>query len=224
MHFIEKVSKLAAVLALSFVGTQAQAAFVQVPLASLDVTSGGDGTRELASGLIEVTSHTFRATERGAPSRGAKLTFAYRGETEQRSGLNRVQIGEKLLSLNPCNLLYVMWRLYPEEGIVVSVKRHPGSTSAECGNEGYTNIVPGMYPPNATSSFIPVPASLSARGGATRTLQANFVRRSRIFEVRINDQLVWRGVPPSSLMNGLAGPSGVRTDNAQTRFRFYAEH
>ena len=221
---LQKITKLAAQLALSLAACHAQAAFVQVPLANLDVTSGGDGTRELASGLIEVTSHTFRATERGAPSRGAKLTFAYRGETEQRSGLDRIQIGEKLLSLNPCNLLYVMWRLYPEEGVVVSIKRHPGSTSQECGNEGYTNIVPGMYPPNATNSFIPVSAALSARGGATRTLQANFVRRSRIFEVRIDNQVVWRGVPPSSLINGLSGPSGVRTDNAQTRFRFYAEH
>ena len=86
---------------------------------------GAAEVRQLASGLIEVTGARFRATERGYTAVAAQLAFGYRGEAENGEPLEggefRIQIGQKLLSADPCNLVYVIWRLYPTESIVVSL-------------------------------------------------------------------------------------------------------
>jgi hypothetical protein len=204
----------------------AEAAWSEVPLSQIEVTEGAAEVRQLASGLIEVTGARFRATERGYTAVAAQLAFGYRGEAENGEPLEggefRIQIGQKLLSADPCNLVYVIWRLYPTESIVVSVKRNPEEhTSAECGNRGYTNVVPSIFPPGATTASQIVPAVLSARTGVTRRLASTYDDRSRTLIVTIDDQLVWKGRLSRTQVHLLSGPAGVRTDNGQFRFRFY---
>src|SRR5947209_804369 len=86
------------------------AAWMEVPLAQLDVTEGGSQVQQLGSGLIDVQGARFRATERGHDTEGAQLRFSYRGEvpggTPTAGGDYRIQVGEKLLSVDPCNLVY----------------------------------------------------------------------------------------------------------------------
>lgn len=185
-----------------------------IPLAGMNVTEGGNEVRQLASGLIEIQGPRFRAVETATRSNPVQIDFAFRGEVEGgeplESGEYRIQIGQKLLAQDPCNLVYVMWRLYPTESIVISVKRSAGSTSAECGNRGYTNI-----------ASVAVPASLSARGGQKRSLRSEYDPGSRLLQVRAGGRLLWQGVLPASLVGNLRGPSGVRSDNGVFRFKLF---
>jgi hypothetical protein len=181
------------------------------------ITEGANGVRRLGSGLNEILGPRFRATERAARSNPVRLDFAYRGEAEGGSQLEggeyRIQIGLKMLAQDPCNLLYVMWRVYPEERVVVSVKRNPGQhTSAECGNGGYVNV-----------ASVGVPSSRTARGGVKRSLLADYNPASRELILQIDGAQTWRGYLPVALLNGLAGPSGIRSDNGQFRFRLFGD-
>jgi hypothetical protein len=166
--------------------------------------------------LNDITGPRFRATERAARSNPVRLDFAYRGEAEGgvplEGGEYRIQMGLKMLAQDPCNLLYVMWRVYPEERVVVSVKRHPGHTSAECGNAGYTNV-----------ASIGVPSGRTIRTGAKRSLLAKYNPATRELILQIDGAETWRGYLPAALLNGLSGPSGVRSDNGLFRFRLYGD-
>jgi hypothetical protein len=219
------LAKSVLLLSLIHIFSLAHAAYVEVPLSQMEVTEGANGVTALGSGIIDVTGPRFRATEIGHYSIAAQLMFVYGGEAENgvplEGGDYRIQIGQKLLSANPCNLIYVMWRLYPQEQLVVSIKRYPADTSAVCGNKGYTNIVPNLYPQGARSAAIPISAANSARTGIRRTLTSDFNGRNRMFTVRIGDDIVWRGNLPRALVRGLAGPAGIRTDNGKFRLRFY---
>ncbi len=193
----------------------AYADWVELPLSDLQITSGQDRTRLLGSGLIEVKAPVFRATSRSSVSTASQLSFAYRealpNPEPTEGGQVRIQVGQKLMSKDPCNLIYVMWRLFPQERIVVSVKRHSGSTSAECGGQGYTNV-----------ASIAVPADLSARSGSYRDLQSVYDPSTRLLSVQINGREIWEGSLPTKLVRGLSGPVGVRADNGHFRFRFYS--
>lgn len=191
-------------------------------LADLKVTQGAESLRQLASGLLEISGPRLRATERAFISNTVELSFGYHGRAEGsvplEGGADRIQIGQKMFAANPCNLLYVMWRLYPDEAIVVSIKRGPGTTSSECGNDGYTDIVPDLAPAGATTASVALPVDLSARGGQRRALRTSFDPRYRRLSVRVDGRLVWRGHLPSQLVVGLMGPAGVRSDNGVFRF------
>src|SRR5437870_3663128 len=83
----------------------------------------------------------MRAVLPDSDGNAAEVRFTYFGPSDVEeplaSGLPRRQIGLKLRAQDPCNLVYVMWRLHPEARIVVSVKRNPGKhASRECGNAG----------------------------------------------------------------------------------------
>src|SRR5256885_9993254 len=81
----------------------------------------------------------MRAVLPASDGNSAELRFTYFGPSEPEeplaSGLPRRQIGLKLRAQDPCNLVYVMWRIHPEARMVVSVKRNPGKhASRDCGN------------------------------------------------------------------------------------------
>lgn len=215
---------MAFLLAFSLVLTAFQSTARDLTLSDLNVTQGAESLRQLASGLIEITAPRLRATDKSYVANTAELSFGFRGRlagVPLESGQDRVQIGLKLFADNPCNLVYVMWRLFPEEALVVSIKRNPEVLSAQCGNDGYTNIVPNLVPVGA-SAAVPVPAALSALGGTRRTLRAKYDPRLRILTVRADGQVLWQGRMPENLMAGLRGPAGVRSDNGVFRFRLAA--
>jgi hypothetical protein len=141
-------------------------------------------------------------------SRGDELAvrFRYDGATEVQqalgSGLSRRQLGLKLLARDPCNLVYVMWRLEPKSEVVVSVKSNPGAhASRDCGNSGYSNLRPSLRNP---------PPALEP--GSEHELAA--VVAGQALRVTIDGATVWEGALPSEAA-ALRGPAGVRSDNVR---------
>jgi hypothetical protein len=183
-----------------------------VGLGRLDVTAGAVGR---ADGWLTTRSGEMRAVEldAGRHAASARLRFRLLGASDDvkplGSGLVRQQIGLKLRAQDPCNLVYVMWRSAPDSRIAIFVKRNVGqSTSAECGNAGYTDV--------AT-----VPAA-SAADGAVHVLEARTARRAdgSLALTVLTDGAVWdREVLPPALVAGLEGPIGVRSDNGAYAFR-----
>jgi hypothetical protein len=94
---------------------------------------------------LSVTDPTFRAYAPSSVGDAASLSFVYQGPTAETKRLAsnqlRRQVGLKLRAENGCNLVYVMWRIEPQPGLDISVKRNPGAKSGEeCGNGGYTKV------------------------------------------------------------------------------------
>jgi len=191
-------------------------AWTPVPASTLDVTSGSIAT--LGSGALQTASPGMRAVERdrGRHAASALLRFRLRGPSAQTaplgSGEVRRQIGLKLRAGDPCNLVYVMWRQFPERSIVVSAKRNPGqTTSAQCGNRGYVDI-----------ARVPRPGDPAATDTADHRLEVRTrVRGDGTLVVTVvadGDTVLVQRVP-AGLAQGLDGPAGVRSDNGRYRFR-----
>jgi len=209
---------LTAVLAvLAFV--PAARAWTPVPASALDVTSGSIATT--ASRALQTASPGLRAVERdrGRHAASALLRFRLRGPSAETvplgSGEVRRQIGLKLRAGDPCNLVYIMWRQFPERSIVVSVKRNPGqTTSAQCGNRGYVDV-----------ARVPLPGDPAAADVADHRLEVRTrVRPDGALGVTVvadGDTVLVRRVP-AGLAGGLDGPAGVRSDNGRYRFRLSA--
>lgn len=137
----------------------------------------------------------------------ATMTFTYLGETEETvplgSGLIRHQVGLKLRAQDPCNTLYVMWRL-DDEQIAIQVKRNPGEdTSAECGNAGYGTV-------RYVSTNVP-----AVSVGQSHTLYARV--RNQWIRVYVDGLLAWEGslvTAATPYGADFTGDIGWRTDNA----------
>jgi hypothetical protein len=184
--------------------------------ADLCVTSGeiekADGDR------MTVDVPEMRAVATVATSPSAEIRFRYGGPTEQKSHLGsgqvRSQFGLKLRAQDPCNLVYVVWRVAsestpPESKLVVSVKRNPSQhTSAECHNHGHTNIKP------TKSSPIP-----PLKAGESHTLRAEM--RGSALRVYDDNKEVWEGDVGADAA-ALAGPVGIRSDNVRLEFEYLA--
>jgi hypothetical protein len=60
----------------------------------------------------------------------AEIHFKYLGPSQDSrplaSGILRRQIGLKLRAQDSCNLIYAMWRIEPDTGVTVSLKRNAG--------------------------------------------------------------------------------------------------
>jgi len=177
--------------------------------ADLCVTSGAiekaDGDR------MAVDVPEMRAVATLATSPSAEIRFRYGGPTAEKSHLGsgqvRSQFGLKLRAQDPCNLVYVMWRVEPESKLVVSVKRNPSQhTSAECHNHGYTNIKP------KTESRVPL---LKAKD--SHTLRAEM--KGSELRVYVDNHGVWEGDVGSDAAH-LDGPVGIRSDNAHFEFDY----
>jgi hypothetical protein len=161
----------------------------------------------LPSGGARVTEPTVRAVAPGSDGSRARLRFVYRGpsagEARLASGELRRQIGLKLRAEDGCNLVYVMWRIAPRPGLVVSVKRNPGArTHRECGVRGYRNLVATA----GTAALLAAPAPGSPHvlaatlDGTALTVEADGVR-------------AWQGDLGDAA--ALRGPAGWRSDNGE---------
>jgi hypothetical protein len=181
----------------------ASATVEPIPVNRLCATSGAIEPK--GANRFAVTAPTFRAVCSSRAESRAELRFTYLGPTATTralgSGAVRQQLGLKLRAQDPCNLLYVMWRLEPESKVVVSVKRNVVSTSAECGNHGYTNL--------RALSRAPVPA---VTPGSSHILRAELV--GAILQVTVDGVLVWKGALGADAL-AIDGPVGMRTDNVR---------
>lgn len=162
-----------------------------------------------ARGRLLVNVPKMRAYVNAGISQQAEVRFTYLGPTAEAarlgSGELRRQFGLKMHAQDPCNLVYVIWRIDPESKLVVSLKRNPAAhTSAQCGNRGYQNIKPRR------SSPVP-----RLRRSDTHTLRAEM--NGQGLRVLVDGASVWEGnVGPEAA--ALVGPVGIRSDNAQLEF------
>src|SRR3954462_10796439 len=181
-------------------GLLIMALLAQIPPAKWCVTRG----RVDPGGRVNVPK--MRAVLPDSDGNSAEVRFVYFGPSEPEeplaSGLPRRQLGLKLRAQDPCNLVYVMWRLHPEDKIVISVKRNPDKhASRECGNSGYRNLKPraGAQPP------APAP-------GSAHTLRAAI--SGSVLTVWADAALAWEGELDDDTLS-LLGPAGVRSDNGR---------
>jgi hypothetical protein len=182
-----------------------------VSRASLCVTEGE--INETNEHHLAVNAPKMRAYVNRWTGQSIEAHFTYLGPTARMealaSGQVRRQFGLKLRAQDACNLVYAMWRVEPESKFVVSVKTNPGQhTSAECGNRGYQNIRPQK------SSPLPL-----LHPGETHTLRAEM--NAAELAVWADNVVVWRG-NVGARATGLAGPVGIRSDNAQLEFELRA--
>jgi hypothetical protein len=155
----------------------------------------------------------------GQQSRASlELEFVYLGPTGSAaplgSGELRRQIGLELHAQDSCNLLYVMWRIEPVQRLVVSLKSNPGQHQhSECADRGYLNLEP-----DRARELGPL------RVGERHVLRAAVLEPTPAgaeLEVQVDGVSVWRGRLPAAAA-ALAGPVGLRSDNAQFQVRLRA--
>jgi hypothetical protein len=193
--------------ALGVLASLAKAAPLRPVAASdLEVTTGSLVANP--DGSFDVRVPEFRAVGPGTDGDAAELRFVYRGPTEAQStlgsGMVRAQLGLKLRAADGCNLVYVMWRVAPEAGVFVQLKRNPGQqTHAECANRGYRTISPER------AGRVPM-----LRSGESHVLRAELT--GALLVVSADGARVWQGKLPDP--SALRGPVGVRTDNVQGHF------
>jgi len=179
-------------------------------LPDLDVTLGALAASE---GRLLVESPKFRAVALRRTPPVVELDFTYLGPTAAEaalaSGELRRQLGLKLRAADGCNLVYVMWRIDPRPGLVVSIKRNPGArTHRECGARGYRNVRPQRA--GALPRLVP---------GGRHTLRAE-MEDDRL-AVRVDGATVWEGRLGAEVL-AFDGPVGMRTDNARVAFQIRA--
>jgi len=182
-----------------------------VPHEKLCVTEGkieDAGGRKLSVSVPKMRAFVSSPTVQEAEAR-----FTYLGPAKDSiplaSGEMRRQFGLKLRAQDGCNLVYAMWRIEPEQELVVSVKSNPGMTqSSECDAHGYHTIKP--------TRDIHVP---EIKEGQRYTLRA--VIDSNNMRVYANNKLVWEGLLGAEAL-AFNGPVGVRTDNGRFDFEFFA--
>jgi hypothetical protein len=198
-----RAAALALALGCAAVAAGAAPALRPVGAQELCVTEGE--LKPLDGGRLSVEAPKMRAVLDRVTRPVIEARFTYSGATTHDmplgSGAVRRQFGLKLQAQDPCNLLYVMWRIEPESGVVVSVKSNVGQhSSAECGNRGYSNLKP-----QRTAA---VPA---LRPGEAHALRA--VLDGEVLRVYADEAAVWQGhVGPAALLDG---PVGMRSDNAR---------
>jgi hypothetical protein len=176
----------------------------RISLPQFHVTEGS--LKVNSQGRLLIEAPKVRAVVPSVTSPVAELRFTYLGPAElQRtlaSGELRCQVGLKLRAQDGCNLVYVMWRISPKPGLVVSVKYNPGQhTSAACGNRGYTNV--------SARQTGPVP---TLAPNAPHTLRADL--EGQELRVLVDGALVWAGELPREMLD-FEGPVGLRTDNGR---------
>jgi hypothetical protein len=185
----------------------APGSWLSIDRGNLCVTEGA--VAKVFGERLRVDIPKMRAYSTVPTAQSAEVRFTYLGPTGKEarlgSGEIRRQFGLKLHAQDACNLVYAIWRIEPESKLVVSVKRNPGAhTSAECGNRGYQNVKPRKA--SAVPRLTP---------GQSHTLRAEM----KHYELRvfIDNHEVWEGSVGVDAAT-LAGPVGIRSDNAQLEF------
>jgi hypothetical protein len=188
------------------------ARLVQLKAENLDVTSGK--IVENSPYFLAVDDPSMRATVRDSTNTLACLQFRYLEPTKDRvktkGGIEFHQIGLKLLSRDPCNLLYVMWRIHPNAELVILQKSNPGQTeSNQCCNHGYTDLFRKKVLPFAAAENHELLAQVSQVDGQSVevTIWTDFQEAAR---VTLNPKIFPK----------IDGVSGIRSENGRYQFRY----
>jgi hypothetical protein len=174
--------------------------------AELCVTEGN--LEPSAGASLTVTTPKMRAVARVPLADAAQIRFTYLGSTEVQSALGsgavRQQLGLKLRALDPCNLVYVMWRVTPDSRLVVQTKNNPGQhSSRECSNHGYRTVKPRLT------------AALPALSpGESHVLGVQLIDHE--LRATVDNRRVWEGELDPEIAK--SGPVGVRSDNVRMTF------
>jgi hypothetical protein len=184
---------------------------IPIKFSELKVTKGI--VTEIAPDEFLVETPSLRGTVSTQIDTIACLKFRYFGVTDKRDksgdGYEHHQIGIQLLAKNSCNLLYVMWRLQPEE-LVIKVKHNPGQTKhSECGNHGYHTIDRMPYPGFQIDEPHELLASISDIDSANIKLQ-----------VWIDQQVALQTQIDRALLHNTPGVPGIRSDNGKYQFQY----
>jgi hypothetical protein len=168
-----------------------------------------------SSGKFVINTPSSRAVVKGTNDSAAAIKFEYlgpaAGETLLASGVVRRQLGIKLRAEDSCNVIYVMWGIEPQPGLIVSMKVNEGKEShAECGAKGY-KLVPATF----EKPIAPI------KIGESRALAANLDESGKL-TVRVDGEAAWQGqiFPAAKTMYGY---TGVRTDNVRMRFEWLGD-
>ena len=173
-----------------------------LPAGEICVTSGG--IKQASRGRMSVDEPKMRSVAPGSSGDVGELRFQYRGATEKvaplASGQLRRQVGLKLRAQDGCNLVYAMWRIEPEPGIVVQIKHNQGQrVHAECGTRGYRTVSPRRR------GQVPV-----LQPGSEHKLRAEITGQD--LTVWADGVIVWEGdLGPEAA--AFTGPLGMRSDN-----------
>lgn len=191
-----------------------------VSLDQLKVTTGKSVVRQTASGFLSLNAAKTRAELTSGRQRHVRLQFRYRGQTPNpepnQSGEIVEQIGFKLRNSNTCNLLYVMWRITPPEGIVVKLKRNPGqSQHTQCEANGYIPIDP--------SSQVPLTVTATDQRTHRFNVLLEDLAEVVLISVQVDGEDVWTGEISQRLLEGIDGPAGFRTDNGSFIFKMFIQ-
>jgi len=203
---------LGSVGAIACFATSAGAAgdpLVQVSRDQLCVTDGEVSTD--TNGALSVAAPAMRAVVPAASRQDVEARFAYLGPTDQTvalgSGAIREQFGLKLRAVDPCNLVYAMWRFAPKAGVVVQLKRNPDAHDSQaCGNNGYQDVYPSF------SRAVAAP-------GVGRRHRLKAEMEASTLKVSVDGKLVWRGEVAGAPADG---PVGIRSDNAKLALILFA--
>jgi hypothetical protein len=182
----------------------------------LKVTQGK--VQETSAGFLMVSGPKERAQFKHGRQQHAVLRFRYRSPSEKvmplaSGGIVR-QIGLKLRTKNTCNLLYVMWRICPDEYILVTLKRNPDkSMHKQCQASGYQAI-----------ATIPLGSlQISAKDHKMHTISACLDAHVQGYRLTViaDDRKIWSGTIDADVMRDMNGPAGFRSDNGNFIFKLY---
>ena len=132
-----------------------------LPREEMIITSGGNSITSPASERITSVNGRSLRVETSDRQEVAGLLFRYHGLPDNPGGAGNntatSQIALRMFLDDPCNLVNVTWRFWPEEKLVVALKtNHKFTTSSECGNNGYTwfneEVAPVNFPPQGLTT------------------------------------------------------------------------
>jgi hypothetical protein len=185
----------------------------EVKAGDVCVTNGA--VEREANGKFVINSASSRAVVTGSDDSVGVLRFEYLGpsadETKLASGNVRRQLGIKLRAEDSCNVIYIMWGIEPQPGLVVSMKVNEGKTThAQCGVKGY-KLIPARFEKPVAPIKVGEPRTLAAKLDENRKLT-----------VRVDGDVVWEGIafPTAKSMYGY---TGIRTDNVRVRFEWLSD-
>jgi hypothetical protein len=214
------VAVIAAVASTNAQARRATSEWMPVQKSALHVTEGSISSAGRRS-MLQTDDPAMRAEviDGGQHATSARLWQRYLGESTTTvplgSGAIRRQIGLKIASADPCNLIYVMWHAYPTRNVQVQVKRNPGqTTSAQCGNNGYTTLAnfslgAGDGTSDHSAHQLEVQMRRDTSGAIGLTILAD---GETLGDVALT----------AAQSAGLDGPIGVRSDNGDYLFRLYS--